>query len=123
MDNRGRDTPINVGCGAEDRALKFLEDAGLILLARNFRCRLGEVDLIMQEGSAIVFVEVRKRRNSRFGTAAESVSTSKLRRIRAAAELWLRMARRNNAARLDVVTMDGDDVATARIGWIRGVDG
>ncbi len=77
----------------------------------------------MQEGSAIVFVEVRKRRNSRFGTAAESVSTSKLRRIRAAAALWLRVARRNNVARLDVVTMDGDDVATARIGWIRGVDG
>jgi putative endonuclease len=123
MDNRGRDSPINVGCRAEDRALRFLEDAGLILLARNFRCRLGEVDLIMQEGNAIVFVEVRKRRNSRFGTAAESVSTSKLRRIRAAAALWLRVARRNNAARLDVVTMDGDDVATARIGWIRGADG
>lgn len=122
MDDRRRGTPAIIGRGAEERALRFLEQAGLELIARNFRCRLGEVDLIMGEGSSIVFVEVRKRRSGRFGTAAESIDTSKLRRVRAAAALWLRVSRSDSPTRLDVVTLDGNDVDTARICWIRGVE-
>ena len=91
-------------------------------MERNFRCRSGEIDLIMQHGSAIVFVEVRMRRQRSFGGAAGSIDTSKLRRVRNAASLWLRIFRRHDPARLDVVTLDGERVETARIDWIRGVD-
>jgi putative endonuclease len=120
MDTRGRNTPANIGRAAEDRALVFLEKAGLCLLERNFRCRAGEIDLIMREGGTIVFVEVRLRRVSRFGTAAESVGSAKLRRVQFAAELWLRLRGRDSPARIDVLTLDGAECETARIGWIRG---
>lgn len=66
---RGRD--------AEDRALAFLQSRGLALLRRNYHCRLGELDLVMQDGNVLVFVEVRLRRNRGFGTAAESVDQHK----------------------------------------------
>ena len=48
--------------------------AGLRCLARNYRCRLGEIDLIMQDGDTVVFVEVRQRRSARFGGAAASIT-------------------------------------------------
>ncbi len=122
MDTRGRDTPTSIGRSAEDRALRYLEEAGLQLVQRNFRCRSGEIDLIMQDGRAVVFVEVRMRRHSRYGGAAGSIDASKLRRIHSAASLWLRIHRRQDQARIDVVTLDGERADTARIDWIRGVD-
>jgi putative endonuclease len=92
------------------------------LLERNFRCRSGEIDLIMRDGTTLVFIEVRMRRQSRFGSAAESINASKLRRIRSAAALWLRITHCCDPVRLDVITLDGEDCDTARIAWIRGVD-
>ena len=76
----------------------------------------------MRDGATLVFVEVRMRRQSRFGGAAESIDASKLRRIRSAAALWLRITHRSDPVRLDVVTLDGEHCDTARIAWIRGVD-
>jgi len=76
----------------------------------------------MQEGTTVVFVEVRQRRSSRFGSAAESVSAGKLRRVRAAAELWLRRSRCNSRARIDVVTLDGGLEDGPMIRWIRSAD-
>lgn len=122
MDSRRRDAPATIGRGAEDRALRFLEQAGLGLLERNFRCRSGEIDLIMRDGATLVFIEVRMRRQSRFGGAAESIDASKLRRIRSAAALWLRITHCSDPVRLDVVTLDGEHCDTARIAWIRGAD-
>ena len=122
MDRSRRDGPATIGRGAEERALRFLEQAGLVLLERNFRCRSGEIDLIMQDSATLVFVEVRMRRQSRFGGAAESINGPKLRRIRSAAGLWLRITQRCDPVRLDVVTLDGEHCDTARIAWIRGVD-
>ena len=66
----------------EDRALEMLAAAGLQLLQRNYRCRLGEIDLIMREGRTIVFVEVRHRSCKAFGGAAASVGAGKQRRLR-----------------------------------------
>lgn len=123
MDRSRRGAPTTtIGREAEERALRFLEQAGLVLLERNFRCRSGEIDLIMQDGASVIFVEVRMRRQSRFGGAAESISARKLGRIRSAAGLWLRITQRSNPVRLDVVTLDGEYCDTARIAWIRGVD-
>ena len=122
METGGGHSPAEIGRAAEDRAVVLLEQAGLRLLERNFRCRLGEIDLVMQEGTTVVFVEVRQRRSSRFGSAAESVSAGKLRRVRAAAELWLRRSRCNSRARVDVVTLDGGLEDGPMIRWIRGAD-
>lgn len=122
MENRGGNSPAEIGRAAEDRALVLLQQAGLRLLERNFRCRLGEIDLVMRDGTTVVFVEVRQRRSSRFGSAAESVSAGKLRRVRRAAELWLRRSRCNSQARIDVVTLDGGLEDGPMIRWIRGAD-
>lgn len=122
METRGGHRPADIGRAAEDRALTVLEQAGLRLLERNFRCRLGEIDLVMRDGTTVVFVEVRQRRSSRFGSAAESVSEGKLRRIRAAAELWLRRSRCSGHARIDIVTLDGGPADDPMIRWIRGAD-
>ncbi|HRC69195.1 MAG TPA: YraN family protein, partial [Candidatus Competibacter denitrificans] len=56
------------GTAAEDLALRYLEARGLALVTRNFRCRGGELDLILRDGGQLVFVEVRSRRSSQFGT-------------------------------------------------------
>ncbi|MET0321128.1 MAG: YraN family protein, partial [Duganella sp.] len=58
----------------EDRALDHLTRQGLVLVERNFRCKGGEIDLIMQHQACLVFVEVRRRASSRFGGAAASVT-------------------------------------------------
>lgn len=77
------------GRAAEDYALATLQNAGLRLLRRNFRCRFGEIDLIMREANVLVFVEVRHRSSARFGSAVESVTPRKLRRLLCAARVYL----------------------------------
>ncbi len=77
------------GDAAEARALAWLQARGLRCLARNYRCRLGEIDLIMQDGDTVVFVEVRQRRSARFGGAAASITPAKQARLTLAAEHYL----------------------------------
>lgn len=95
-----------LGKFAENRAEKFLAAAGLRILERNYRCRHGEIDLIAQDGSTLVFVEVRSRSRQDFGTAAESITPAKQRRIIAAARHYLAALSRMPACRFDVVTLD-----------------
>jgi putative endonuclease len=77
------------GSNAEDAGLAFLSAKGLELVARNFRCKGGEIDLIMKVGTEVVFVEVRLRTHKGFGGAAASVSSAKQRRLRIAAQYFL----------------------------------
>lgn len=97
------------GADAEDAALALLQRAGLKLLARNFHCRGGELDLVMLEGDALIVVEVRARTHPGFAGAAESVDARKQARIVLATQLFLaahpQHARR--ALRFDVVAFDG----------------
>jgi len=71
----------NIGMDAEQRAEEWLCNQGLILLKRNARCRLGEIDLIMYDRDTIVFIEVRRRKHSQFGGAAASVDWQKQRKL------------------------------------------
>jgi putative endonuclease len=103
------------GDAAEERAARFLERKGLRLVARNYRTRQGEIDLIVQEGSVLVFVEVRMRSANRFGDGAESVDWRKQRRLVAAARHYLMRLGREPACRFDVVSLEGDEPT-----WIRG---
>jgi putative endonuclease len=77
------------GSNAEDAGLAFLSAKGLELVTRNFRCKGGEIDLIMKAGIELVFVEVRLRTHRGFGGAAASVRSAKQRRLRIAAQYFL----------------------------------
>jgi putative endonuclease len=104
----------------EALALAHLESRGLRLLERNFRCKGGEIDLVMQDGDVLVLVEVRMRSRADFGGAAASVDARKQGRLITAARVLLR-ARPELArlpARFDVVAIEGSDQA-APIKWIR----
>ncbi len=103
-----------VGRAAEDAALARLRQSGLRLLERNYRARRGEIDLVMRDGDTLVFVEVRYRRSTSHGAAAETVDRRKRARLIAAAQSYLQQNRRNDACRFDVVALqDG------RLDWMR----
>ena len=104
------------GARAEELCAELLRKAGLRVLARNWRCRHGEIDLVAEEGGTLVFAEVRYRRNERFGGAAESVTSAKQSRLIAAARLYL-MRRPDANCRFDVLLLDALD--SGRIRWIR----
>ena len=93
------------GSAAEGMALKHLEERGMRLVERNFRCRVGEIDLIMQDGDTLVFVEVRLRSNPAFVSAGESIGHRKQARIVAAANQYLAGKREVNC-RFDCVLLD-----------------
>ena len=107
------------GDAAERRAEKHLEQAGLRPVARNWRCRLGELDLIMRDGATLVFVEVRRRRPGRHGTAAESVGPNKRARLIRAATLYLQRLPDPPPCRFDVVAIDERPDGTLQLDWIR----
>ncbi|ODS96902.1 MAG: YraN family protein [Lautropia sp. SCN 69-89] len=104
------------GDAAEERALAFLAERGLRLVARNVASRLGEIDLVMRDGDTLVFVEVRSRASRDFGGAAASVGPAKQRRLRREAQRYLNASfgDRWPACRFDVCALDG-----AAIDWIR----
>ena len=98
------------GQAAEDEALDYLKRNGLTLVERNFRCKGGEIDLIMREQAALVFVEVRKRADARHGAAAASVTASKQARLILAAQIYLQRYKNPPACRFDVIAIDGTDL-------------
>jgi putative endonuclease len=98
------------GAAAEDLALRHLQAQGLQLLARNWRCPGGELDLVMREGATLVMVEVRQRAGSAYGGAFESVDARKRARLVRAARLFLAAHPRHadSPVRFDVVALQGD---------------
>jgi putative endonuclease len=107
------------GREAEQLALQYLTAAGLRLKSRNYACRLGEIDQILEDGETLVFVEVRQRRNARFGSAAESITGRKQDKLVAAARHYLARLTALPACRFDAVLVD----AQGRIEWIRDAFG
>lgn len=97
---RGRD--------GEDAALAHLRGHGLVLVEANFRCKAGEIDLIMQDGEFLVFVEVRQRAAGGPVSALESIGPAKVRRIVRAAQVYLQALHALPPCRIDVVAIDGD---------------
>jgi len=107
-----------VGRAAEALAARFLEARGLAIVARNYRCRRGEIDIVARDGTTLVFVEVRLRSDARHGGAADSIDAHKRARVLAAARHYLARAPDADApCRCDVVLLDRLDAA--RIEWIR----
>ncbi|TCK19063.1 putative endonuclease [Thiogranum longum] len=107
------------GDQAEVLACNFLQGHGLTLITRNFHCRGGEIDLVMRDRGVLVFVEVRYRRQTRFGRAAETVVRSKQVRIIRCAQYYMHCRHAwNDAARFDVVSIEGEADHPA-IDWLR----
>ncbi|MGB9110335.1 MAG: YraN family protein [Telluria sp.] len=86
----------------------------MVLIEANFRCKVGEIDLVMREGDTLVFVEVRQRADRSRGGAAASITPAKIRRIVRAAQVYLQRFRRMPPCRIDVVAIDGGTLE-----WLR----
>ena len=109
------------GVCAEALAAEFLMRQGLAIVARNFRTRFGEIDLIARDGRVLVFVEVRMRRSDAFGGAVESITARKRARLVAAANGYLAMLGREPPCRFDAILMHALDSRT--IEWRRDIVG
>lgn len=98
------------GSRAEARACDHLIAAGLRLVARNYRSPFGEIDLLMHEGETLVFIEVRYRKQTDYGGAAASITSTKQSRLRATAEHYLQHNQKwsRSPCRFDVITISGD---------------
>lgn len=109
------------GQAGERLAEAHLTARGLVTLARNYRCRGGEIDLVMRDGRAIVFVEVRTRASRAFGGAEASVDRRKQARIARCAEGYLQAAAglADADCRFDVVALHGGG-EHYEVNWIRG---
>lgn len=108
------------GLAGENTALAFLEQQGCTLLARNWHCPYGEIDLIVKNGNMILFVEVKYRKNNRFGGAAYSIASAKLLKLQRSVEYYLQQHRLNHAScRLDAVLIEGNRAPE----WVQNITG
>ncbi|MDI3323647.1 YraN family protein [Pontibacterium granulatum] len=109
-----------IGKDAENHARTYLERAGLKTLTSNYNCRGGEIDLILRHGKTLVFVEVRLRSNPHFGSAAETVTPSKQKRIiHAARHFLMRNSQLSDLeCRFDVIAFDSTEALSAPL-WYK----
>jgi putative endonuclease len=115
--------PQEVGRHAEQQAAEYLAARGLKLVLANYRCRFGELDLVMRDGATLVVVEVRRRGSAAYGGAAASITRGKQRRVALATQhlLHTHHALRRYPIRFDVVTLEplSAGAAGTRIEWLR----
>jgi putative endonuclease len=109
-----------LGVDAEALAASFLEARGLQIIARNYRCRSGEIDLVARDGATTVFVEVRRRASNAFGGAAASITSKKRLKLLKAARHYLSRLRTLPQCRFDALLIEGQP---PRIEWIRNAFG
>ena len=107
----------DTGQAAEQRALDYLRQQGLKLIASNYRSRFGEIDLILRDGDVLVFTEVRLRSSEDFGGARASITVTKQARLIKTAQQYLMQFARPPACRFDVVLLGA--VNSGTIEWIR----
>jgi putative endonuclease len=117
---------MNRGAAAEALAAEFLQGRGLKIVARNYRCRGGEIDLIASDGDTLIFVEVRLRSDAAFGGAAESITAAKKKRLTFAAAHYLsRLSQMSQMSkeppcRFDAILLASLD--SGRIEWLVDID-
>lgn len=112
-----------VGRYGERVAVRVLQDLGMRVLARNWRCELGELDIVALDGDEVVAVEVKTRSSGRFGHPAEAVTADKLARLRRLAARWAGEHELRGVAgvRIDVVAVFVRRAGAARVEHLRGV--
>jgi putative endonuclease len=115
---------IAIGQSWEDEAESFLQKNGLKSLKRNYRCRMGEIDLVMRDRECLVFAEVRFRKSGSYGSGAASITHAKRQKLIRTAAYFLRTegVSSHQACRFDVVSIGqstNDDNSSFEIEWIR----
>ncbi len=113
--NNHRPEHLQRGEQAEKQACEFLLTQGLQLVCKNFACKYGEIDLIMQEEQTLVMVEVKFRSSSQFGGAIASITAKKQRKIIATTQYYLATHNLKNNIRFDVVALEPN----TDINWIK----
>jgi len=103
-----------VGSFYEDTAKRYLSEQGVDILESNYRCKLGEIDLIGRQEDAIIFFEVKYRKDDRYGHPFEAVNLKKQKRIISCARYYLTYNRSDCYVRFDVIGIDND-----KIEWIK----
>jgi len=113
------------GAEFETRSAALLRGAGLRIIARNFRCRRGEIDLVATDGQRLIFAEVRARASGAYGGAAASVDAKKQCKIRRCAESFMSRHREwgHLPCRFDVIAWERSASSGATPRWIRGAFG
>jgi putative endonuclease len=109
------------GVESERIAERFLVQRGLALVERNYRCRFGEIDLVMREGDTLVFGEMRLRSSGKFGGAAASITGAKRKRLLRAAGHYLGRLSRPPLCRLDAVLLSAPSMDGVE--WLRDAFG
>ena len=109
---------LRQGEQAEQWACDYLLQQGLLLIEKNYRCKRGEIDLVMQHQNSLVFVEVRYRKSQQFGGALESVTAAKQHKLRLTAEHYLQHKAHNTFSRFDVIGISGI-APQPQINWIQ----
>ncbi|WP_345502150.1 YraN family protein [Pedococcus ginsenosidimutans] len=111
-----------LGAYGEQLAARYLQDQGMAVIDRNWRCARGEIDLVARDGDCLVFCEVKTRRTSRFGSAVEAVDGRKAVRLRALAAAWLQVHDvRAQRVRIDVIGILRPGAGPARLCHLVGV--
>lgn len=108
-----------IGQHAENAACQYLCQRGLTLVRRHYLCKMGEIDLIMRDNNVMVFVEVRYRRSACYGSAAESVTPLKQRKLIKTAGHYLQSSRVSSRCRFDVVAVTSGLADALNIQWIK----
>jgi putative endonuclease len=112
-----------VGRYGEDVAARTLREAGWEVLARNWRCADGEIDIVAMDGDCLVVVEVKTRRSHAFGVPQEAVTHAKLARLRRLTAAWLAAQSRHYASvRIDVMAVTVAGAGAAEVEHLRGVE-
>lgn len=109
------------GSDAEQIAVAYLQKQHLILLTQNYRCRFGEIDLIMRDGNMLVFIEVRQRANNQFGGAAASITPAKQAKLLRTARHYLSEINSEPPCRFDALLLSG--TKGQEIEWIKNAFG
>ncbi len=116
MTSKARKNSLIAGKAAERAASAHIKKHGAYCIEQNFRCKFGEIDLIVEDGNTLVFVEVRLRKNSDYGSAVESVTPAKQAKLRITAQHYLAKRRIGDAkpVRFDVIGITAGDIQ-----WIK----
>ncbi|MDD1782251.1 YraN family protein [Enterovibrio sp. ZSDZ35] len=105
----------------EQQACRFLKRQGLLFIDKNVRFKLGELDLVMRDGTCLVFIEVKFRQSQKFGGAAITVNHKKQQRMLKSAYLWLSqkgLSATQTEFRFDVVAFEGE---VNSVNWIKNI--
>jgi putative endonuclease len=110
-----------LGKYGEELAARHFVGAGFTVLARNWRCPVGEIDIVARDGDVLVIAEVKTRRSTAYGTPAEAITRRKVDKLRELALMWLREHPGGASVRFDVVSVLLPKSGAAQLEHLRGV--